>query len=51
VQIESWTINLSPGCAQESAILISLTPGDYTAILSGVSGGIGVGLVEAFEVN
>jgi hypothetical protein len=40
-----------PGCAQESAILIALPPGAYTAIVSGVDGGTGVGLVEVFEVN
>ena len=39
------------GCAQESAILITLPPGAYTAILSGVGGGTGVGLVEVFEMN
>jgi len=39
-----------PGCAQESAILINLPPGAYTAILSGV-GGIGIGLVEVFKIN
>jgi hypothetical protein len=39
-----------PGCAQESAILITLPPGNYGAIVSGVSGGTGVGLVEVFEV-
>lgn len=36
------------GCTQESAILITLNPGNYTAI---VSGGAGVRLVEVFEVN
>jgi hypothetical protein len=40
-----------PGCAQESAILITLPPGGYTAIVSGVAGGTGVGLVEVFEIN
>jgi len=39
------------GCSQESAILITLPPGPYTAIVSGVGGGTGVGLVEVFEVN
>jgi hypothetical protein len=39
-----------PGCTQESAILITLPPGGYTAIISGVGGGTGVGLVEAFEI-
>jgi hypothetical protein len=40
-----------PGCAQESAILITLPPGDYTAIESGVGGTSGIGLIEAFEVD
>jgi hypothetical protein len=40
-----------PGCAQESAILITLPPGAYTAIQSGVGGVTGVGLFEAFEVD
>jgi hypothetical protein len=35
----------------ESAILTSLAPGAYTAIVSGVGGGTGVGLVEVFEVD
>jgi hypothetical protein len=38
-----------PGCAQESAIMITLPPGGYTAILSGVSGGTGVGLIEVYD--
>jgi len=38
------------GCSQESAILITLPPGPYTAIVSGVGSGTGVGLVEVFEV-
>jgi len=40
-----------PSCTQESAILITLPPGAYTAIISGVGGGTGVGLVEAFEMD
>jgi len=40
-----------PNCAQESAILITLPPGAYTAIVSGVGGGTGVGLVEAFQID
>ena len=40
-----------PGCIAESAILITVPPGAYTAIVSGVTGGIGVGLVEVFEIN
>jgi len=39
------------GCAFESAILVILPPGPYTAVLSGVNGDTGVGLVEVFEVD
>jgi hypothetical protein len=40
-----------PGCAQESAIFITLPPGAYTAVVSGVGGATGVGLVEVFELD
>jgi uncharacterized repeat protein (TIGR01451 family) len=40
-----------PNCAQESALLVTLPPGGYTAIVSGVSGGTGVGLVEVFAAD
>ncbi len=39
-----------PGCSNESAMLITLPSGSYTAVVSGVNDGIGVGLVEVFEV-
>ena len=39
------------GCTQESAILITLPPGGYTAMLSGVGGGTGVSLIEVFKIN
>jgi len=39
------------GCARESAILVTLDPGPYTAIVSGLGGATGVGLVEVFEVG
>jgi len=39
---------LAPASALESAILITLQPGAYTAIVSGVGGGTGVGIVEVF---
>jgi hypothetical protein len=40
-----------PGCAQESAILVTLPPGAFTAIVSGVGGATGVALIEVFEVT
>ena len=41
----------APASAQESAILTTLAPGPYTAIVSGVGGTTGVGIVEVFEVD
>jgi hypothetical protein len=38
----------APANSFESAILITLNPGAYTAIVSGVGGGTGVGLVEVY---
>jgi CSLREA domain-containing protein len=35
----------------ESAILTTLNPGAYTAIVSGVSGGTGVALVEGYDLD
>jgi hypothetical protein len=34
----------------DSALLMTLQPGGYTAQLSSVSGGTGVGLIELYEV-
>ena len=42
---------LAPPDARESAILINLPPGAYTAIVSGVGGTTGVGLVAVYEVD
>ena len=40
---------LAPARPQESAIFKSLAPGAYTALLSGVGGGTGLGLVEVYD--
>ena len=40
----------APGNAQEAAILVTLPPGAYTAILSGKDGGTGIGIVEVYAV-
>lgn len=42
---------LAPTNPLESAILLSLAPGNYTAILSDASGATGVGLVEIYNVT
>lgn len=35
----------------ESAIIVTLPPGSYTAILSGQNGGSGIGLVEVYDLQ
>jgi len=41
----------APSHPLEAALLITLPPGPYTAIVSGFGGSTGVGLVEVFEVS
>ncbi len=43
--------NLDPKDPRESALLRVLPPGAYTAILAGKDGGIGVGLVELYNLQ
>jgi sugar lactone lactonase YvrE len=42
---------ISPSNDLESAILVTLPAGNYTAIVSGKNGGTGVGLVEAYNLR
>ena len=42
-------LGLAPSNSLESGIVKTLQPGAYTALLSGVSGGNGVGLVEVYD--
>jgi hypothetical protein len=48
LEIEATTI--APTNDLESAILVTLSPGAYTAILAGKNGGTGVGLVEVYDL-
>jgi hypothetical protein len=43
--------HLQPTNDSESAILMTLSPGAYTAILAGKNGGTGVGVVEVYDVT
>ena len=45
------TSGFAPSDPLESALLVSLPPGAYTAIASGVSGATGVGIIEVFEID
>jgi hypothetical protein len=42
---------LAPGNAAEAAILATLQPGAYTAIVDGAAGGKGIALVETFDLD
>jgi hypothetical protein len=42
---------LAPSNNLESAVAVTLMPGVYTALLSGVNNGTGVGLVEVFDTG
>ena len=48
---ELQSSGFAPSNSLESAILITLQPGAYTAIVSGVNGGTGVGIVEVYAVS
>ncbi|MBS0657023.1 MAG: DUF1800 family protein [Verrucomicrobia bacterium] len=42
---------LAPGNDNESALIATLDPGNYTVFLRGADGGTGVGLVEVFDLD
>jgi hypothetical protein len=42
---------LAPSNSIESAILITLSPGNYTAIVRGVNNATGIGLVEVYDLD
>jgi hypothetical protein len=50
-QVEIEATGLQPTNDAESAILQTLAPGAYTAIVRGVNGTTGVGLVEAYDLD
>jgi hypothetical protein len=50
-QAEIESLHLAPSDNREAVIVITLTPGNYTALLTGKGGTTGVGLVEVYDVN
>jgi hypothetical protein len=48
---ELEAVGLAPGFDLESAIVATLPPGAYTAILSGKNSSTGMGLVEVYDVD
>jgi hypothetical protein len=50
-QSEIEAIGFQPQNDLESAIVATLDPGNYTAIVSGKGGGTGVGLIEGYDLD
>jgi len=50
-QADIEATNIAPANDLEPAILVTLSPGAYTAVLSGKDGGTGVGLVEVYDLG
>jgi photosystem II stability/assembly factor-like uncharacterized protein len=48
---EIQSTGLVPGDPRESAIIRTLTPGAYTAVMRGKSNGVGIGVVEAYDLD
>jgi hypothetical protein len=49
--IEILASGLAPGDNLESAIIAHLDPGSYTAIVRGVGGTVGTGIVDAYDLS
>ena len=50
-QSEIVATGIPPGDGRESALLATLAPGGYTAIVRGTDGGSGLGLVEIYDLD
>lgn len=48
---EILATGVAPTNSRESAVVATLVPGSYTAIVRGVNGGTGVGLVEIYDLE
>ena len=49
-QAEIESTGAAPSADSEAALLVELNPGAYTAVVRGVNGSAGVGLVEAYNL-
>ena len=45
------SLGFAPSDPRESAVFVTLSPGNYTAVVQGVNGGTGVGLVEVYDLS
>jgi len=48
---ELQTLNLAPSNPAESALVATLPPGLYTAVVAGQGGGVGIGLIEVYAIQ
>lgn len=51
VALDLFANGLAPSDGKESGILLSLPPGPFTAILAGKNSGVGIGLVEVYNLK
>jgi mRNA-degrading endonuclease toxin of MazEF toxin-antitoxin module len=49
--VDSIPASLQPLDPRESALHLSLPPGNYTAVVRGKAGAVGVALVEAYNLQ
>lgn len=49
--VEIITTGLHPSNIKESALLVTVAPGTYTAVLRGANNGTGVGLIEVYDLD
>lgn len=50
-QSEIMATGIPPSDTRESALIATLAPGNYTAVMRGADGGVGVGLVEIYDLS
>jgi len=50
-QTEITNAGIAPSNDKEAALIATLTPGNYTAVVTGKNGGTGVGLAEVYDLD
>jgi hypothetical protein len=50
-QGEIVATGIPPTDTRESALIATLAPGNYTAVVRGADGGVGLGLVEVYDLS
>lgn len=50
-QAEVQATNLAPTDPRESAIVVTLDPGSYTAVMRGKNNEVGIGLIEIYDID